>query len=71
MKKIITVMFFILSVFRVYAQSSVIEQVSGTVEIKQPGESSFKSANSGDEIFQDTVISTSLNAAILQFKYGI
>jgi hypothetical protein len=58
MKKIIILIILILSAFYVYAQDSIIEQVSGTVEIKQPGESTFKIANSGDVIFQQTVIST-------------
>jgi hypothetical protein len=58
MKKLLLILIFILTGFCVFAQNAVIEHVTGTVEIKQPGENSFKPANTGDEIFKETDIST-------------
>jgi hypothetical protein len=62
MKNLLFVTIFVLSGLYVSAQNSVIEQVVGTVEIKQPGENSFKAAAKGDRIFQETVISTSFKS---------
>jgi hypothetical protein len=62
MKKILFTAAFIFSGLYVSAQNAVIEQIAGTVEIMQPKESVFKKANNGDEIFQETVISTSFRS---------
>jgi len=58
MKKSIFIAIFILSGLCVTAQNAVIEHITGTVEIKQPGENSYKKANVGDKLFNETVIST-------------
>jgi len=58
MKQFLFITIFILTGLYISAQNAVIEYVTGTVEIKQPGENSFKRANSGDEIFKETDIST-------------
>jgi len=58
MKQSVFMAIFILTGWCVSAQSAVIERVTGTVEIKQPGEKVFKSANSGDKLFKETIIST-------------
>jgi hypothetical protein len=58
MKQSVFMAIFILAGLCVSAQNAVIERVTGTVEIKQPGEKSFKNANSGDKIFKETVIAT-------------
>jgi hypothetical protein len=58
MKKLLLISILILTGLRVFAQNAVIEHVTGTVEIKQPGENSYKNAVSGQEIFKETVIST-------------
>jgi len=58
MKHFLFIAIFIFSGFCVTAQDAVIEHVTGTVEIKQPGENSFKNADVGDKLFKDTVIST-------------
>jgi len=58
MKQLVFMAIFILAGLCVSAQNAVIERVTGTVEIKQPGEKSFKNANSGDKIFKETVIAT-------------
>jgi len=58
MKKLLFAAIFIITGLCVSAQNAVIEHLTGTVEIKHPGENSFKSANSGDTLFNETVIST-------------
>ena len=58
MKQSVFIAIFILAGVCVFAQNAVIERVTGTVEIKQPGEKVFKNANSGDKLFKETVIST-------------
>jgi len=62
MKKLLFAAIFILAGLYVSAQDAVIEQVAGTVEIKQPKETSFKKATNGEKLFQDTVISTSFKS---------
>jgi hypothetical protein len=62
MKKLLFVTIFILTGLYAFSQNAVIEQLTGTVEIKQPGENSFKAAVKGDRIFQETVISTSFKS---------
>jgi len=58
MKQFLFLTIFILTSLCVFAQNAVIEHVTGTVEIKQPGEISYKNAVSGQEIYKETVIST-------------
>ena len=58
MRKLIFVIIFILKCLNVFSQDAFIDQLTGTVEVRQPGENSFKAASKGDVIFQDTVIST-------------
>jgi hypothetical protein len=62
MKNLLFVTIFVLTGLCVYAQNAVIEQTTGTVEIKQPGETSFKKASGGEKIFKETVISTSFKS---------
>jgi hypothetical protein len=42
----------------VFAQNGVIKQVNGTVEIKRAGETAYVSAQAGDQVSENTVIST-------------
>ena len=62
MKKLLFVTIFVLTGLNVFSEETFIgafiEQLTGTVEIKHPGESSFKAAKSGDKVFRETVIST-------------
>jgi len=58
MKKLLFVTIFILTGFYAFCQDAFIDQLTGTVEIKQPKETSFKTAGKGDKLFKDTVIST-------------
>ena len=62
MKKLLFVTIFILMGLYVFAQDAFIDQLSGTVMIKQPKEEAFKTANKGDKIFKDTVIQTSFRS---------
>jgi len=67
MKKLLFVTIFILTGLYVFSQNessqdAFIDQITGTVEIKQPKETSFKIANKGDKIFKDTIISTSFKS---------
>ena len=48
--------------FALFAQSGVIRELSGTVEIKNAGQSAFTAARVGDRVNQDTVISTALKS---------
>jgi hypothetical protein len=65
MKKLLFAAIFILAGLYAYAQNGVIEQVTGTVEIKQPKETAFVKAGGGVEVFQETVISTSFKSFAL------
>jgi len=58
MKKLLFVTVFILTGFYAFAQDAFIDQLTGTVEIKHPKETSFKAAQKGDKLYQETVIST-------------
>jgi len=62
MKKLLVVTVFFLAGLHAFCQDAFIDQLTGTVEIKQPKETSFKTANKGDKLFQDTVISTSFKS---------
>ena len=62
MKKLLFVTIFFLAGLYAFSQDAFIDQLTGTVEIKHPKETSFKTANKGDKIFKDTVISTSFKS---------
>ena len=58
MKRLLFVTIFIVMGLNAFCQDAFIERLTGTVEIKHPGETAFKVANSGDKLFKETVIST-------------
>ena len=58
MKRSLLAIIFVLTGLNVFSQDAFIDQLTGAVEVKQPGENTFKAANKGDTVFQDTVIST-------------
>ena len=62
MKKLLFVTIFVLTGLYVSAQDAFIDQLTGTVEIKHPKETSFKTASKGDKLFKDTIISTSFKS---------
>jgi hypothetical protein len=57
--------FFTLPVFGAFAQSGVIKELSGTVELKPNGANDFSAAKAGDRVNQDTVISTGFKSTAL------
>ena len=65
MKKIIFVIFLVFAGAYAFAQSGVIRELSGTVELKAQGASAYTAAKAGDEIKQDTVISTGFKSSAL------
>jgi hypothetical protein len=65
MKKIIQAIFLLFAGIGVFAQSGVIKELSGTVELKPSGASSFVAANSGDLVREDTLISTGFKSTAL------
>jgi len=62
MKRIMFVTILLLAGLNVFSQEAFIDQLTGTVEIKQPNENSFKAANKGDKLFKETVLSTSFKS---------
>jgi len=62
MKKLLFAAIFILTGLYAFSQDAFIDQLTGTVGIKQPKEESFKTANKGDIIFKDTIIQTSFKS---------
>ena len=67
MKKAVLVFLLLLAVFAsqssiLYAQTGIIRELSGTVELKNAGQANFTTAKVGDRVNQDTVISTALKS---------
>jgi len=58
MKKLLLAAIFILVGLNVFCQDAFIEQLTGSVEIKQPRDNAFKAAKQGDKLSQDTIVST-------------
>jgi len=65
MKKKVLVLFLSTIALGVFAQDGVIRQLSGTVELMHPGTTNFVAAAIGDEVRQDTVISTGFRSNAL------
>ncbi len=49
----------------VFAQTAVIKELSGTVELKQAGQTDFVPAKVGDEVAQSTIVSTGFKSTAL------
>ena len=66
MKKVfaLTVLVFCAAV-TVYAQSGMVKELVGTVELKKPGAANFVPAGVGDTLTQDTIISTGFKSTAL------
>jgi len=62
MKRAVAVVIFTLASFCVFAQTGTIRELSGTVEIKKPEASNYVAAKAGDQISQDTIISTAFKS---------
>jgi hypothetical protein len=71
MKRIMTAMIFCLSLSalflpgRLAAQSGVIKELAGTVEIKPAGAAAFTAAKAGDAVARDTIVSTGFKSTAL------
>jgi len=65
MKKIIVAFLLLPMAICVYSQTGLIRELSGTVEIKAPGSASFVAAKAGDQLSQETVISTGFKSTAL------
>ena len=55
----------IFSALSVFAQNGILRELSGNVELKSAGASSFVAANVGDQVAQDTIISTGFKSTAL------
>ena len=65
MKKTVLVFLMIFAALSVFAQNGVLRELSGTVELKTSGSSSFTAASVGDQVAQDTIISTGFKSTAL------
>jgi len=65
MKKTVCAFFLILAGISVYAQSGVIKEITGQVELKASESSSFVAAKTGDRLTENTVISTGFKSVAL------
>jgi len=70
MKKLLFVTIFILTGFYASSQDAFIDQLTGTVGIKQPKDEAFKTAGKGDKLFKDTIIQTSFKSYAI-IKIGV
>lgn len=64
-KAFVSAVFLMVMGLGVFAQSGVIRELSGTVEVKSPGASDYVPAKAGDSLSQDTMISTGFRSTAL------
>jgi hypothetical protein len=57
-KKMLFLLLLAFAVFHVFAQTGVIREFSGEVELKRSGASSYVKAKQGDKVAEDTIVST-------------
>jgi hypothetical protein len=65
MKKTFCAIFMIFVGISSFAQSGIIKEISGQVELKAPGSSSFITAKVGDSLTENTIISTDFKSIAL------
>ena len=65
MKKTIIALLMVLAALNAFALNGLITELSGEVEVKSPGAAEFAAASVGDQLSQDTVISTGFNSTAL------
>ena len=65
MKKTVLAFLLIFTALSVFAQNGVLREISGTVELKAAGGAGFVPATIGDEVTQQTVISTGFKSTAL------
>ena len=65
MKKALFVIFILLCAGFAFAQTGVITELSGTVELKPVGSANFIPAKAGDKVAMDTIVSTGFKSSAL------
>ena len=65
MKQNVLIILILLCAAQVFAQNGVINEFTGTVELKHAGQADFIPAKSGDTVKKDTVISTGFKSTAL------
>ena len=65
MKKIFLTVLLMSAALCIYAQTGVIRELSGDVELKHAGSSSFVAASAGSRVAQDTVVSTGFRSTTI------
>jgi len=66
MKKVFFVVLMVsIAVFNLYSQSGVIRELTGDVELKPAGASAFVQAKAGNEVAQDTIVSTGFKSTAI------
>ena len=65
MKKTILAGLLVTVVLNAYAQSGVIKEITGTVELKPSGATGYTAARAGDTVAEDTIISTGLKSTAM------
>jgi len=65
MRKTVLAFFLMITGMGVFAQKGTIRELSGTVELKNPGAANYVSAKIGDMVNQETVVSTGFKSTTL------
>jgi len=65
MKKTVLAFFLMIAGMGVFAQNGTIQELSGTVELKNPGAANYVPAKIGDTVSQKTVVSTGFKSTAL------
>jgi hypothetical protein len=65
MKKTVLTVVLVLAAAGAFAQSGVIKELSGTVEVKGAGVAVFSPAKAGEQVKEDTVVSTGFKSSAL------
>jgi len=63
MKKIIFVVLILMVAFAAYSQSGIIRELTGEVELKPAGASTFTPARVGSQVARDTIVSTGFRSS--------
>jgi hypothetical protein len=58
MKRNVLAVVLVLAAAGVFAQSGVIKEMTGTVEVKGAGTAAFSPAKTGEQVKEDTIVST-------------
>jgi hypothetical protein len=64
-KKMLFLLLLVFAAFSAFAQTGVIREFSGEVELKRSGASSYVKAKQGDAVAEDTIVSTGFKSAAI------